>query len=313
MKHFISHILVSLCLLLVSFGATSQVNVRATVDKDKILIGEPITLTLQAYTPLGEPVGWFNLDTLPGFEFIRKGKLDTIENVDNKKLEQTLIITSFDSGRVALQPLQLTVGSRTYFTDSVFVDVSYKDFDPAADYKDIKSIEEVEDKTQTWLPWILGAVTLLALAIIVWLLKRKKPVKDVTVKEAPRLPPYEEAIAALEKIHNEELPDQLATKNYYTNLNDILRVFLQRRMQISSLEKTNDELIIQLRQTDLNKERFSSLAQAMRMSDFVKFAKYQPGAAENEENWEIVRDSIRVLNNLAGEQETTINTQQKRN
>jgi hypothetical protein len=299
MKFYTTHIIVVFLSFFISLTAAGQVNVRAQVDRDKILIGEPVKLLLQVYTPLGENVTWFNLDTIPGFEFIQKGKLDTIENVDNKKFEQTLVITSFDSGRIAVPPFELVVGTRSYYTDSVFVDVSYKDFDPAADYRDIKAIEEVEDKSATYIPWIIGVVTLICLGLIVWLLRKKKRNVAPASASAARLPPYEEAMDALEKLKGQGLADPIAAKNYYTSLNDILRVFLHRQMDISSLEKTNDELIVQISSAGISKDRFTELAQTLRMSDFVKFARYLPADADNVKNWDVIRNSIRSLNNVA--------------
>jgi hypothetical protein len=283
----------------ISFFANSQVSVKASVDRDRILIGEPINLVLQAYTPLGENVTWFNLDTIPGFEFIRKGKLDTIENVDNKKLEQKLVITSFDSGTVVLPPLEMTVGTRTYYTDSVIVDVAYHNFDPAAEYRDIKAIAEVEDGSSDYIPWIIGAVTLVAIGLIVWLLRKKKKAIGSVDAAVPALPPYEEAMEKLELLKKYDWTLPGATKNYYTELNDIFRVFVMRRMQITSLEKTNDELIIQLRQSGMSKESFSQLAQSLRMSDFVKFARYQPEQSDNDHNREVIRSSIKTLDTLS--------------
>jgi len=298
MNFFHRHIIAGFLLMLASFSVKSQVSVKASVDRDKILIGEPITLTLQAYTPLGEPVGWFALDTIPHFEFIRKGKLDTIENVDNKKLEQTLIITSFDSGTVVFPPLEMKVGDRVYLTDSLLIDVAYINFDPAAEYKDIKAIAEVGDNSTDYIPWIIGAVTLIAIAMIAWIMRKKKKATAATASVAPSLPPYEEAMAALTKLEKSDLKQAGAAKIYYTELNDIFRVYVNRGLGITSLEKTNDELIVQLKQSGINKESFSRLAQTLRMSDFVKFARYQPEQKDNEDNLEVIRTSIRTLNNL---------------
>ncbi|RYG01814.1 MAG: hypothetical protein EOO02_11910, partial [Chitinophagaceae bacterium] len=217
---FFRNIIPGIFCILLTITASSQVSVKATVDRDRILIGEPVKLTLQVYTPLGETVNWFALDSIPGFEFIQKGKLDTIESVDNKKLEQTLVVTSFDSGHVALGPLQMMVGDRQYQTDSLFVDVSYKDFDPAADYKDIKTVVEVEDNSIDYLPWIIGAVTLIAIGVIIWLLRKKKTVK-VEQPVSPALPPYEEAMKALEALRDYDFNAPDAIKIYYTKLNDV--------------------------------------------------------------------------------------------
>jgi hypothetical protein len=298
MNFFLKHIVAVFLFVIITFTVSGQVSVKASVDRDKILIGEPITLTLQAYAPLGESVTWFALDTISHFEFISKGKLDTIENVDNKKLEQTVVITSFDSGAVVLPPLEMQVGNRTYLTDSLLIDVAYKNFDPAAEYKDIKAIEEVEDNTTAFVPWIIGAVTLIAIALIVWLMRKKKKIIPGTAANLTVLPPYEQAMDALANLKKMDLGQPAASKNYYTELNDIFRVYINRTMGITSLEKTNDELILQLRQSGLSKDGFIQLAQTLRMSDFVKFARYQPEQSDNDNNWEVVKTSIKSLNSL---------------
>ncbi|RYY13645.1 MAG: hypothetical protein EOO04_31540 [Chitinophagaceae bacterium] len=298
MKVFLRHIIAVFLLLVINVAVYSQVSVKASVDRDKILIGEPITLTLQAYTPLGETITWFALDTIQRFEFISKGKLDTIESVDNKRLEQTLVITTFDSGSVVLPPLEMQVGDRVYLTDSVLIDVAYKNFDPAAEYKDIKAIEEVEDNSTEYMPWIIGAVTLIAIALIVWLMRKKKKLMPGVAVAVNALPPYEEAMSALANLKKIDWSLPNASKDYYSELNDIFRVYVNRAMGITSLEKTNDELILQLRQSGLSKDGFAQLAQTLRMSDFVKFARYKPEMSDNDQNWEVIKTSIKTLNNL---------------
>jgi len=302
------HIIIILSGLLLTLTAVAQVSVKASVDRDKILIGEPIQLTLQAYTPLGEPVNWFALDTIPGFEFIEKGKLDTFENVDNKRLEQQLVITSFDSGQVVFPPLEISVGNQLYYTDSLLIDVAYINFDPTAEYRDIKAIEEVEGGSSSYLPWIIGAILLLIVLAVVWYLRKRKRPAAGTEVVVSKLAPYEEAMEALEKLKTQDFTMPGAIKTYYTELNDILRVFVHRRMQISSLEKTNEELILQIRQVGMDKDKFTSLAQTLRMSDFVKFARYQPQVSDNQHNWEVINSAIKTLNELATNNNTVNST-----
>jgi hypothetical protein len=80
MSRFVRYIIAGICLLACSFGANAQVLVKASIDRDKILVGDSIILTLDVRAPLGEDVSWFNLDTLPHFEFLDKGKIDTIKD-----------------------------------------------------------------------------------------------------------------------------------------------------------------------------------------------------------------------------------------
>jgi hypothetical protein len=62
------------------------------------------------------------------------------------------------------------------------------------------------------------------------------------------------------------------------------------------MEKTSEELIISLSRLNMEREQFSNLAGALRMGDFVKFAKYIPGPYENENNLELIRSSIVFIN-----------------
>src|SRR3569832_2470805 len=82
---------------LISFSQT--VMVKATINRNKILIGEPIEVKLEANVPAGIDASWFPLDSLNHFEFIDKGKKDTISTADGKTYRQKIVITSFDSGR----------------------------------------------------------------------------------------------------------------------------------------------------------------------------------------------------------------------
>ncbi len=109
---------------------------------------------------------------------------------------------------------------------------------------------------------------------------------------------YDEALAALAALQKMPLTDAGQIKLYYTSLNDILRRFVQRKFRYASMERTNEELILQLSREEMPRDSFTRLATALRMSDFVKFAKYVPDLAENEKNLEVIRSSVRLLNEI---------------
>src|SRR5215467_6919303 len=96
------------CLLLViPVFSRGQVLAKASVDRDSILIGEPIKLTLDVRYPLGADINWFKLDTIPHFEFLIKGKPDTSSDMNGKEVVQVVTITSFDSGHFQIPALIL--------------------------------------------------------------------------------------------------------------------------------------------------------------------------------------------------------------
>jgi hypothetical protein len=298
MKNHILYIILIGCFLAPPVYMHGQVVAKASVDRDQILIGEPIKLTFEVRIPLGQTLSWFNLDSIPHFEIIEKGKADTADNIDGKQFHQELIITSFDSGMVAIPPMIIKVDSKSYATDSIPIEVSYAQLDISKDYRDIKEIVEVPKPAwMEWIPWILGAGTILAIAIIVYLLRKPKKAPPVPQPVQPKQSPYEEALQALEELRKQGLQNG-EVKTYYSRLNDILRVFMFRKLKVATLEKTNEELIAQLRQMPIDKESFSQLAHALQIADFVKFARYQPDANDNENNFTVIQSAIKTLNNI---------------
>ena len=269
---------------------------KATVDKQKILIGEPIHLMLEASVQGDVPLIWPDLDSLPHFEFVEKGKLDSTLSSGGRSYRQYMTVTSFDSGAYAIPRLAFIEGNKKYFTDSIRVEIGYTKIDPSKDYHDIKEIIEVPNPYAHWIVWVVAAVALISLALVIWLIRKKKILKKLAAAlQAPRLSPYEEALSELKELEQAHLPEKGSVKVYYSRLGEIFRVYLLRRLKISSLAETSEELIRELRGLQLPAEQFAALAETLRMSDFVKFAKYQPEAADNELHYRVIRSSVEAL------------------
>jgi hypothetical protein len=269
--------------------------VKATIDKDSILIGQPIQLMLEATVPDNIPFAWPGTDTLPHFEWLEKGKVDTTVRPGQRYYRQYFTITSFDSGSWAIPRLTFLAGTKKAMTDSIRVFVGYTKLDPSKDFHDIKDIIDVPNPWARWIPWIVAGVTLLSLALVVWLIQKRKVIQQLITRQAPRLSPLEEAMKQLDELAKQQLPVNGAIKTYYTRLNEIFRVYLFRRLGIHSLAETSEELITQLRGSFAAAQQFDSVAETLRMSDFVKFAKYQPGIADTEHHYEVIRTAILTL------------------
>jgi hypothetical protein len=267
----------------ISGDAQSKTTVKAFVDKSKILIGEPIKLSIEVNVPENEAIRFFTIDSLPHFEFLEKQKVDTSNTNGGTVLKQNFRITSFDSGHWVIPSFIL---EKNIITDTIPVDVGFSDFDPNQDYHDIKDIIEVNPvEKKNWL-WFIISGAILFVLIIIWLLSMRK--KKVVSSVQPAVNPYEEATRQLELLRKQNLPP----KQYYSELVDIFRLYIFRKKGILSLQKTTDDLILQLKTSDLDKEQYVQLSQALRLSDFVKFAKYTPSAEDSRNVFEIIKSSI---------------------
>ena len=264
------------------------------------MIGEPVELKLEAKVPAGSAAKWFPVDSIAHFEFIDKGKIDTTFTSDSRTYRQTLLITSFDSGRWALPAFPLAIDNKEYLTDSLPVSVAYSNFDPKQDYHDIKEIIEIENTTTRYINWALLALAVLSLLAVIYFLRKKadKPREPVIKKTISKLSPLEEAVQALEGLRQRGYAEQTGAKTFHTELNDILRRYLYRKTNIATMEKTSGELTLQLNKFDLPAANFTALAQALKMSDAVKFAKYQPAPDENDLAFETIKKSVQELDTI---------------
>ena len=285
-----------LLIILLQYTAQSQVLVKARVDKDSILIGETLRISVEARLPMGETLAWKIPDSLAHFEWVEKGKPETTDAVDGKKIVQVLAVTSYDSGYWVIPPIKISVKGKSYATDTVGVRVVYIPQNPNDDYRDIKPIVDVEASNKLDKKWIiLIAMTVLVIVAIIILLRKKKSPQQNTAPVS-KLSPYEEAIRTLESLRK-KLPDEaLQMKPFYTDLNDVLRKYLAGSRQWPSAQKTNEEMIHYLRSSGLSQESILPLFQTLRMADFVKFARYQPGKEEHLKNIEEIEKAITTLN-----------------
>ena len=90
-------------------------------------------------------------------------------------------------------------------------------------------------------------------------------------------------------------------KKYYSELTEIVRVFIEKELEIPALEITTQELVALLSEYDksknynLTKETIQKLNTLFKEADLVKFAKSTPLSHEIEEDRRIAE---KVLNDL---------------
>ena len=264
-------------------GAT----IKAFVDKNKILIGEPLQLTVEANFCPECVISFVSIDSISHFEFTDKPVVDTVNSKGVITIRGVYKITSFDSGHWVIPSFVLSPAVKT---DTIPIDVVFSDFDANQDYHDIKDILEVEPskrKTAWW--WYVAAGALLLGLLMMYLLRKKKPVQKAIPKAV--INPFEEAMKQLEQLER----DKPEPRQYHSKLTDIFRLYIFRKKGILSLQKTTTDLVLQLRNLDLQKEQFDKLSQSLRLSDFVKFAKYIPSTQDDKNCFEEIKNSIVII------------------
>src|SRR5690606_31722830 len=63
----------------------------------------------------------------------------------------------------------------------------------------------------------------------------------------PEVSPFDEAVTRLKRLEQVDLYQDAAVKPFYVELSDLLRTYLERRLQVPALETTTRELILLVR------------------------------------------------------------------
>jgi hypothetical protein len=272
-------------------AALCQVPVlKTTITKNQLLIGEQLQLKVRAEVSLNEyTVDWFVLpDSAGHFEVVNPGKLDTSGSGNNAVLQQTITLTSFDSGSWTTPPFAVAFkridnsNTTMLYADSMPVTVSFV-ADTSMQLKDIKPIFDVKDKWPLWY-YLAGAgvvlLVILMAALLYFYLSRKKQGDGA----AAGLSPYDEALKAFEQLQQPDTAQPESVKLYHTKLAAIVKQYISRKSKVNYKNQTTGEMLLHIAALYPQREMITGLASLLRCSDAVKFAKFLPEETESKES-----------------------------
>ncbi len=278
------------------FSSATAQQVSATIDRDKILLGEQITLQLKVtgiHNRDNPVAAWFNLpDTINHLEVVKRLPIDTLDVDGSTTYFQNIVITSFDSGAWTLPAMQLKlVNNNTVLTTTAFtIEVLPVDVSNLQQYHEMKDIIAVEVKTD-WLRIFIFAVVLVAMALFIYYLTKRKKTKPAARQPAVIRSLFEETIARLEALGKETLPATV----FYARLDAICRNYLQEQLHIRALHLTQDELTQQLNVYLQQPDERTAFYQLLRLMNAVKFAKYAPPAAQQAESINTAKATVQYI------------------
>lgn len=273
-------------------------SIQTKTDKSQILIGERLQYELLVNLPAdGYSINFKLPDSITHFEIIENKSFDTVSSNGSFVISKKIIFTSFDSGLWRIPSFEVAISKNNnvnkFNTDSVLVNVGYSPADSTNQLRDIKPVMEVTVTDYTWLYIAGGALLLIALIALIYYYfkKRKKPLPLFHSS----LSPYEEAMKALEELKEYDLqkPDQV--KTYHTLLSEVFKKYYSRKQNKNLMNKTTGDILVSIKEAHDNPAWLSTIAEALRLADAVKFAKYVPAVAESTKSLEQVRESIGLV------------------
>ena len=128
-------------------------------------------------------------------------------------------------------------------------------------------------------PYILGVLLLGAIIfLLLYSIKRRKKNKPFfALPVKPKEPPHVIALRELDRIKSEKIWQKEKTKQYYSEVTDVLRNYIEDRFEIRAMEQTTDEILdsFRYRKGLVSDKNYQNLSQILSVADLVKFAKYK--------------------------------------
>lgn len=317
MKNYLYQILLFLFGLLLSakpLVAEELPSLRLSIDTPAIRIGEQTTAHLSlsgkgAIPRIAWPVFY---DTLaPGIEIIEQSEPDTL--IDRKEerysITKSYLITSWDSGYYILNRLSVRL-----FQDQDTLRIAAPETNLRVFTLTVSTEDDIMDiagplpfslRFRDILPYILGALFLLILMVLFLYFRKKRNQGEsiLGVFSKPPVPPHIRALEDLETLRKKKLWQEGKVKAYHSELNEILRTYLEGRFHIQALEMVSTEILDALDALPTLSSHTASLKDAMELADLVKFAKHLPLPDENEKCFREVREFVSATRPLSEIQE----------
>jgi hypothetical protein len=138
--------------------------------------------------------------------------------------------------------------------------------------------------------WLVPAIVLLVviLAWLAWKLARR--LRRLHEALPPPLPPWEEALGALDRLPWRDWLADGQFKRLYYALSEILKRYLERRYGFDAVEQTTTELLASMRAHKLPMR--DEISRFFARCDLVKYAKTVPPEDEAERALEQLRDFV---------------------
>lgn len=284
--------------LIVKTSSAQDIKVSAVIDSSKIRIGEQVKLDLYV-TYNANAVKDFSLqwpeivDTIISkVEVISASKIDTMIPDKSQPFiiqqHQEFIISAYDSGYFALPPFKFILNNDSahpLLTEPLLLEVHTVATD-SSDTK-IKDLKPLFEESFNWkwyihyLYWGIGAIVLVATIVLITLYFSKKKKNKPVEPEKPKVPAHITALAALEKVKQEQTWKEGYIKEYYSSISDAVRLYIEERFGVFALESTTDEIMLAFRTQVVDAQSKEKLQQLLQLSDLVKFAKMGPIEAEH--------------------------------
>lgn len=279
-------------------------NVRLTVraDRTAVEVGEPIRLEVEVSgsTTIAPPVlektlGAFDVRPAPK----QVATADATPKPDAAPPSSRTVayeLTTLESGDVEIPAITLPLGdgadAPTLATEPIPVKVAslIGESQNPKDFRDIKGVVDLPQPFDALRAATIAAIALGAALTILWLFFMLRR----TGRLDAMLPADQRAMRELADLEAKRLPAAGRMHEFYVEVTDIVRVYIERRFGLRAPELTTPEFLREARRASaISDEHQKLLGGFLRGADLVKFGGVQPTVTQCDDALGLARRFVR--------------------
>jgi hypothetical protein len=297
------YLLAFLLAAITTFGQQKQVQV--SIDSTKIKIGSQANVTIKANVKPKDKVNFPQGKNFGLLEVLEAYPTDTVKDGEGRmtQLVKKYGVTQFDTGNYVIPRLPVVINNKTIQTDSLRLRVTNVKVDTLKQkLYDIKTVTAAAGPGMAWWWYIVSFVIYTGIGFAIWwFFFRRKGEKKEKAAPVVQISPIEKATSQLKQLEKKDLLQRGEVKEYYSEMANIARQYIEEAVHIPAMESTTGELIeamqraAQRRKMPLKPETFEQLEQILRNADLVKFAKSRPMDFEIAEDRNRIEKTIVVI------------------
>jgi hypothetical protein len=270
------------------------------IDKTKINIAQTVTLELVAAIEPSYEVQMPKID-----EILQNFGIIDWDNLGDKLDENNIVVSTY---RYRLEPFlsgTFPIPAFTFefsdvnnpeenkhelTTEPIDIEVASLLGEEKADLKiaDIEGVVEIPAKASFLWLWLF-LIIIIVVGIAWFFLRRKKTEEIIRIF----MPAHEIAYNKLRALVKRDLVKAGKIKEFYENISDILRHYIEHRFNLRAPERTTEEFLSELTTANiLSEPDQNNLAEFLNHCDLVKFAKYDPTNEQIQKTFDLVKNFI---------------------
>lgn len=256
-----------------AFGSPAKIS--AAIDSTVIEMGSHAAITVTIIDPDGK--GEFIDLPEKGAQFDSFDVADVKADTLPTGMSYNIDIQAFIPGVLTFDSFRYVVGGDTLTSDPITIKVLPVELDSLQTINPLAGTVNIPSKWYDFIPdwwiWVVLGLLFIILCVVGWFLYRtyKATGSILPIHQKP-VDPYVWATGELDKLRSQKLAESGRSREYYTTLVDILRIYLKLRFNINAMEMPTTQILRTLHDTPETRNNEPLIKQILEVADFVKFA-----------------------------------------